>query len=104
MQRWLSVWPRESILFLRSEDLFSDATRVLRKVEDFLGLEPTDWKGLEYAKLTRVGANRRNRGYPATPSKNLRGYFNIKCYAPVVKSLRAIDSSFWWPEYDHSFT
>jgi hypothetical protein len=38
LERWLSVFPRESVHFIRSEDLFEAPERVLGGLLDFLGL------------------------------------------------------------------
>ncbi|HXK24519.1 MAG TPA: sulfotransferase domain-containing protein [Myxococcota bacterium] len=42
LERWLALYPRESLLVLRAEDLFADPNRVIRDTTDFLGLAPRD--------------------------------------------------------------
>ena len=38
METWLSYFPREQLLILRSEDLFADPDATMRRVTDFLNL------------------------------------------------------------------
>jgi len=38
LARWLRLFPRERLLFLRSEDLYADARAVVRQTSDFLRL------------------------------------------------------------------
>lgn len=58
VERWLAVFPRESLLFIRSEDLFRDPQREMARTLDFLGLAPFDFCDLRpknvgsYAPLT----------------------------------------------------
>jgi hypothetical protein len=40
LERWRDVVPAERLLVLRSEDFFADAPGSVRRVTDFLGLEP----------------------------------------------------------------
>ncbi len=40
LERWFALFPREQILVLRSEDMFSDAAPVYADVLDWLGLPP----------------------------------------------------------------
>lgn len=40
LDRWLSVFPREQLLILRSEDLYADPASTTTQVTDFLGLPP----------------------------------------------------------------
>lgn len=40
LERWLSWFPPESFLFVRSEDLFADPEATYRGVTDFLGVPP----------------------------------------------------------------
>lgn len=40
LERWLSVFPREQILTLRSEDLYTNPAATTEQVTDFLGLPP----------------------------------------------------------------
>jgi len=47
--RWLKVFPREQILFLRFEDIAADPSGELDRVHDFLGLPPH--RGGELRKL-----------------------------------------------------
>lgn len=40
LSRWLSVYPTEQVLVLRSEDMFTQPEVVFRRCTDFLGLSP----------------------------------------------------------------
>ena len=40
LDRWLSVFPREQMLIVRSEDLYGDPAATTERVTDFLGLLP----------------------------------------------------------------
>jgi len=40
VQHWLNIFPRDQILFLRSEDLFANPAETLNRVFEFYGLEP----------------------------------------------------------------
>lgn len=42
LRRWLAHFPREQLLILRSEDLFTEPAGVVRRTTDFLGLPPID--------------------------------------------------------------
>lgn len=42
LERWLSVFPRDQLLILRSEDLYANPVRVTQQVTDFLGLAPLE--------------------------------------------------------------
>ena len=40
LERWFSVFPREQILVVRSEDLYERSAEVFARVADFLGIDP----------------------------------------------------------------
>lgn len=40
LERWLDLFPREQVLFLRAEDMFADPYGALARIHDFLGLPP----------------------------------------------------------------
>jgi hypothetical protein len=40
LERWFSVFPREQILVVRSEDLYERSAEVLARVADFLAISP----------------------------------------------------------------
>lgn len=42
LQRWLDVFPRDSLLLLTAEELFADPADVLRRTRTHLGLPPLD--------------------------------------------------------------
>ena len=45
LDRYEALFPREQLLILRSEDLFSTPERIWRKLLSFLELKPMDWPG-----------------------------------------------------------
>jgi hypothetical protein len=42
LERWFSVFPRDQLLILRSEDLYANPVQVTRQVTDFLGIAPLE--------------------------------------------------------------
>jgi hypothetical protein len=42
LERWLAHYPRERLLVVRAEDLFTDPATVIRTTTEFLGLAPRD--------------------------------------------------------------
>jgi hypothetical protein len=40
LERWMSVFPREQFLIIKSEDLYTDPERVVRRTLAYLGLQP----------------------------------------------------------------
>jgi hypothetical protein len=47
IERWLAVFPKDQLLFIRSEDLFRDPAAVLANTQAFLGLAPFDFPDLQ---------------------------------------------------------
>ena len=45
LDRYEALFPRERLLILRSEDLFSTPERIWQKLLSFLELKPMDWPG-----------------------------------------------------------
>ena len=45
LDRYEALFPREQLLILRSEDLFSTPERVWQELLNFLELKPMDWPG-----------------------------------------------------------
>eukprot|EP00026_Physarum_polycephalum_P024184 Phypoly_transcript_30236.p1 GENE.Phypoly_transcript_30236~~Phypoly_transcript_30236.p1 ORF type:complete len:112 (+),score=8.21 Phypoly_transcript_30236:35-337(+) len=43
VRNWLRFFPREQLLFIKAEDMYSDAVGVMNRVTEFLGLCPFDW-------------------------------------------------------------
>ncbi|MGH8010638.1 MAG: sulfotransferase domain-containing protein, partial [Candidatus Binatia bacterium] len=59
LQVWTALFPKEQILILRSEDLYTDPARVLRQAFDFLGLPRWDlpaYKNFNDADYTEMDA------------------------------------------------
>ncbi|MBV1705450.1 MAG: sulfotransferase [Hyphomicrobiales bacterium] len=64
IERALEVFPAKQILFLRSEDLFSDPVAVLRRLSVFLNLSP-------FPEMPRKWEfPRRQFDYPSTPTRS----------------------------------
>ena len=45
LERYEALFPREQLLILRSEDLFTTPERIWQKLLSFLELKPMDWPG-----------------------------------------------------------
>jgi hypothetical protein len=74
---------------LRSEDLFSDAASVLRRVTDYLGLEPLP-ATVTFDRLNASG--QQNPESPTDVAQMLRSY-----YAPHNRRLESLTGrSFGW--------
>lgn len=58
IDEYLRFFPEESFLFLLFDDLVTDPQSVMRKVEEFLGIEPVDAVG-----ATRFHSNERHQEY-----------------------------------------
>lgn len=69
LKTWMSLFPREQILILKSEDLFADPPEILDRVLKFLNLPK--W---EIKDHLRYGAGQHVRVHPAT-RKRLTEYF-----------------------------
>lgn len=53
IKTYLAHFPREQMLFLKFEDFVADRPAALRKITDFLGLEPLDGAVFDEASVTR---------------------------------------------------
>lgn len=61
---WLACFPRDSILFVRSEEFFADPRAALDEVYDFLGVEriyPGDLKAQEVGRYPELAAGTRTK-------------------------------------------
>jgi hypothetical protein len=57
VERWLAQYPAESVLIVRSEDLYQEPGRTFLTVTDFLGLRPVpllDPKRFNYKKAAKM--------------------------------------------------
>jgi hypothetical protein len=87
LERWFASFPRESLLVLRSEDLFEDFEGVYRKVLQFLGLPPDGKRSFRRFNY-HPGA-----GMSAVTRDRLR-----TSYREHNERLRALlDRDFGWP-------
>lgn len=78
LQRWHAVFPREQLLVLRSEDLYSDTQGLFDQVCEFLGLECWTLR----STLTFNASSSRGQGLPGEAEQELRDF-----YAPHNKAL-----------------
>ncbi len=88
LARWLEHFPRERLLLLKAEDLYTDATGVTRRVLAFLGLPEIPGIQPSWRNSTPDKA-----AMPEAVRDRLRRYFE-----PANASLRAIAG----PEFDWS--
>ena len=83
LEPWFAVFPRESFLFIRAEDLFADPRRELARTLDFLGLSPFAFpdpapKNIgEYAPLDPRLRERLERSF-AEPNRRLADLTGIR--------------------------
>lgn len=82
LERWLPHFPRESMLILRSEDLFTDPARTFRETLGFLGLPP--WEPAEFRVHTKRSADR-SAGISADTRRRLAEHF-----APANRRLELL--------------
>ena len=71
LRTWMSLFPREQFLIIKSEDFYEDHRKILERTLDFLGLP--DWEP-EETDYTRLNVS----GYPemnADTRKRLADYF-----------------------------
>ncbi|MGB3514431.1 MAG: tetratricopeptide repeat protein [Microcoleaceae cyanobacterium] len=62
LKKWLTIFPRENLLILKSEDFYSDSETTMKQVFNFLGLP--DYQISDYPKL--------NAGYYSSMSESIR--------------------------------
>jgi hypothetical protein len=70
VERWLDLFPREQLLFLKAEDLFVEPQRVLDSVHEFLGLPP-----YQYEQVTRLNPGAYDDAVPPETRARLAEYF-----------------------------
>ncbi len=58
LRAWMSLFPRDQVLILKSEELFSDPPRILKQVFEFLNLP--DWKLKEYREYNYADCQEMN--------------------------------------------
>ena len=81
LERWMSVFPREQFLIIKSEDLYENPERVLHQTLAYLGLQPCGFQGVSSERVRRHG--------PAT-CERLAEYFapyNQQLYAFLGRDL-----------------
>ena len=64
LQKWLAIFPREQILILASEELYTSPATAYRKAVEFLGLsawEPNDFKVYKQGVYEEMPVSTRNR-------------------------------------------
>jgi hypothetical protein len=86
VSRWLEVFPREQILFLRFEDIAADPSRALAEVHAFLGLPPHH--GAELRKLNAASYSEMD------PSTRAELVEHFRPYNQRLRELTGID--FGW--------
>ncbi len=70
VERWLALFPREQLLFLKAEDMFADPQRVLDATHEFLGLPP-----YRLANAARLNASPAYDTLPRDVRERLGDYF-----------------------------
>ncbi len=69
LKRWMSVFPREQFLIIKSEDFYKDPERVLHQTLKYLGLRPWSPSNLKAYHLSEY------TGMDPATRKRLREYF-----------------------------
>jgi hypothetical protein len=88
LQRWLTVFPREQLLIVKSEEMFEEPGRIVQQTLAFLGLPPRSSRRYKAFHLAEYAAMN-----PAT-RRRLRDYF-----APHNRQLYALlDHDFGWDD------
>ena len=54
---YLKLFPREQIMFVRSEDFYTKTEWHMENISRFLGLQPFDWSGVVLKKFNFVERN-----------------------------------------------
>ena len=80
---WLSIFPREQFLILRSEDLYADPGAIVKQTLEFLnlptsGLQP-DYKPFNDARYTKMAPETRARLVEYFKPYNARLYDLLNC-------------------------
>jgi hypothetical protein len=89
--RALSYFPRDQLLFMRSQDLFCDHRGALKHISDFLGIE----------EFPNTGPKRLNAGHPmfrdSTPAMNDQSYVAglLRENTRMFSALTGLDVSDW---------
>lgn len=86
LRRWLQEYPADQVCVVRAEDLYADPVPVMRKLFDFVGLEPFD--GLQYRRLNA----RSYEGIDAATRTRLRDHYRDSARRLAV----LLDEEPWW--------
>ena len=99
LSKWLQFYPKEQFLFLRTEDISADPHSLMKKITDFLGVEPVSPSQAEQWLSKRV--NVQNASYEGSTKmrKETRELLE-KFYRPYNAMLAELtgDSRFKWEE------
>ena len=88
VNRWLSHWPREQLLVLRSEDLYADPAAVIAQTRAFLGLPKV--------KSPMVGEAHHNRLSPGAVAPQTRLDLWTEFFPQVDDLADALGRPQWW--------
>lgn len=97
LQKWMQFYPRENFLFLESTELTNDQVRVMKKITDFLDIDPVSDEDVEewFNNKIRAGFNYKTKENEMMPeTRQLLEEF----YAPFNKMLADLtnDTQFLW--------
>lgn len=108
LERWMKFVPRSSILLLQSEELRAFPHRVLRVVEEHLGLSPYNFSDAvrHHGEQNKRGRHKLQGDIGPAPmrmSARTRQFFD-DCYAPVIDELEALlGRCFRWGVHERAF-
>jgi hypothetical protein len=73
LDRWLTAFPPDRMLVVRSEELFADTVAVFARILEFLGLEP--WRPPAFTNESRLQGRPSATGLPVASEQRLREVF-----------------------------
>eukprot|EP00928_Gymnodinium_smaydae_P004170 TRINITY_DN11447_c0_g8_i1.p1 TRINITY_DN11447_c0_g8~~TRINITY_DN11447_c0_g8_i1.p1 ORF type:complete len:367 (+),score=55.74 TRINITY_DN11447_c0_g8_i1:61-1161(+) len=91
VERWLNVFPRQNVLFLKAEEYFADSQAVLSRIFKFLDVAPWDYPG------SMPSSGRRRQSHNVSFDTR-RLYHTSKHHAECRKRLERLTGiTFDWP-------
>jgi hypothetical protein len=91
LRQWLSLFPRQQFLFIKSEDFFLDPAGMFRKTLCFLGLPPVEL--IDYKK--------RNTGTYTSMPRDVRHRLSEHFWPYNERLYRLLDIDFAWETESH---
>lgn len=93
LERWLEHYPRDQVLVLRSEALFTQPEETFARILDFVGLPP--WQPPEFRNYSYRGGL--DADYPEPPS-SVRDFLDAELRAPNERLVELLGEEFRWDD------